>query len=239
MEVVVSEPSSEPAAFAAFNSEFLFAVPIFGYALAYAYEAGAYFEAGAPNSFIVVSIPQIFMGCLSVAVPLMGIAYASSKSSQTLMDRGWIGLFFLLLFPTLAFSPIREPWHAGAGGPAGRLRSGGADARAGVAALERATLVLAEAAPHSVVLAGLEGPGKTLFAYLTATADLLGLLDLEDRGTGVADGEEQLRVLVEACGAAAPIHGWGDSLFHIASGCCLRTFSWARAPESAASLLPA
>jgi len=106
MEIVVNERSSEPAASAAFNSEFLFTVPIFGYALAYAYEAGAYFEAGAPNSFIVVSIPQIFMGCLSVAVPLMGIAYASSKSSQTLMDRGWIGLFFLLLFPMLAFSPI-------------------------------------------------------------------------------------------------------------------------------------
>ena len=107
----------------------------------------------------------------------------------------------------------REPWHAGAGGPAGRLTSGGADARAGVAALERATLVLAEATPHAVVLAGLEGPGKTLLAYLTATADLLGLLDLEDRGTGVADREEQLRVLVEACGAAAPIHGWGIPSF--------------------------
>src|SRR4029079_116910 len=38
---------------------------------------------------------------------------------------------------------------------------------------------------------------------------LLGLLDLEDGRTGVADREEQLRILVEARGTVAPIHGWG------------------------------
>ena len=108
-----------------------------------------------------------------------------------------------------------DPGHARAGGPARRLtrRSGGADAGAGVAALQRPTLVLAESTPHSVVLAGLQGPGQALFAHVTTTAHLLGLLDLEDRGSGVADREEQLRVLVEACRAAAPIHDVGVFLF--------------------------
>ena len=50
---------------------------------------------------------------------------------------------------------------------------------------------------------------EALFAHLAATAHLLGLLDLEDRGTGVADREEQFRVLVEARGTVTPIHGWG------------------------------
>ena len=48
------------------------------------------------------------------------------------------------------------------------------------------------------VLAGLQRPLEALFAHLTASAHLLGLLDLEDGRSGVADGEEQLRVLVEA-----------------------------------------
>jgi len=63
-----------------------------------------------------------------------------------------------------------------------------------------------------VVLAGLEGPLQALLAHVAATADLLGLLDLEDRGTRVADREEELGVLVEAGGTVAPIHGWGIPL---------------------------
>jgi len=74
---------------------------------------------------------------------------------------------------------------------------------------QRAALVLAHPAPHAVVLPGLEGPGEALFAHLAASAHLLGLLDLHDRGTGVADREEQFRVLVEARGTVTPIHGWG------------------------------
>src|SRR4051794_14933743 len=65
-----------------------------------------------------------------------------------------------------------------------------------------------------MVLAGLEGPLEALFAHLTATADLLGLLDLEDGRSGVADGEEQLRVLIEAGRAVAPIHGFRRTHFH-------------------------
>jgi len=60
-----------------------------------------------------------------------------------------------------------------------------------------------------VVLTGLERPREALFAHLAASAHLLGLLDLEDGRTGVADREEQLRVLVEAGRAVAPIHGGG------------------------------
>ncbi len=97
--------------------------------------------------------------------------------------------------------------------------SGGADAGAGVAALERATLVLAEATPDAVVLTSLERPREALFAHLAATAHLLGLLDLEDGRTGVADREEQLRVLVEAGRAAAPIHGRGFLFLHLQAVC--------------------
>ncbi len=85
--------------------------------------------------------------------------------------------------------------------------SGGAHPGPGVAALERATLVLAHPTPDTVVLPGLEGPGEALLAHLAASAHLLGLLDLEDGRTGVADREEQLWVLVEARRAVAPIHG--------------------------------
>ena len=85
--------------------------------------------------------------------------------------------------------------------------SGGADPGPGVAALERAALVLAQPAPDTVVLSGLERPGEALLAHVAATAHLLGLLDLEDGRTGVADREEQLRVLVEASRTMAPIHG--------------------------------
>ena len=88
--------------------------------------------------------------------------------------------------------------------------SGGAHPGTGVAALQRATLVLAQAAPDTVVLPGLEGPCEALFAHVAASAHLLGLLDLQDGRTGVADREEQFRVLVEARGTVTPIHGWGN-----------------------------
>src|SRR5689334_1096350 len=94
--------------------------------------------------------------------------------------------------------------------PAGPHRvaaSGGTDAGAGVAALQRTTLVLAQAAPDTVVLAGFQCPGEALLTHVATTAHLLGLLDLHDRGPGVADGEEQFRVLIEANGPVAPIHG--------------------------------
>jgi hypothetical protein len=71
-----------------------------------------------------------------------------------------------------------------------------AHAGAGVASLESPTLVLAQPAPDTMVLAGLQGPRETLLADLAPSTHLLGLLDLEDGRAGVADGEEKLRVLV-------------------------------------------
>ena len=59
-----------------------------------------------------------------------------------------------------------------------------------------------------------ERPREALLAHVTASAHLLGLLDLEDGRSGVADGEEQLRVLVEAGRAVAPIHGFRRTHFH-------------------------
>ena len=92
-----------------------------------------------------------------------------------------------------------------------RLALRRAHPRPGVAALESAPLVLAETAPDPMILAGLEGPLQALFAHVAASAHLLGLLDLEDGRTGVADREEQLRVLVEARRTVTPIHGVGRS----------------------------
>src|SRR6478672_7606975 len=93
------------------------------------------------------------------------------------------------------------------------IESGGAHAGARAPALERAALVLAQAAPDAVVLTRLQRPGKALLAHVAATAHLLGLLDLEDGRAGVADGEEQLWVLVEASRTVAPIHGFAELSF--------------------------
>jgi hypothetical protein len=84
--------------------------------------------------------------------------------------------------------------------------SGGADPLAGVAALERASLVFGQTTPDTVVLAGLEGPRQAQFPYVAATAHLLGLFDLHDRGAGVTDGEEQFRIFVQADSPVTPIH---------------------------------
>ena len=91
-----------------------------------------------------------------------------------------------------------------------RGSDGGTQPGASVAALECATFVLAEAAPYAVVLARFEGPGKALFAHVTASADLFRLLDLKSRRAGIADREEQLRVLIETRGAASPVHDGND-----------------------------
>jgi hypothetical protein len=63
-----------------------------------------------------------------------------------------------------------------------------------------------------MVLSGLQCPLKALLADITAAAYDLGLFDLQDGRTRVADGEEELRILIEACRLVAPIHG--DSPSH-------------------------
>src|SRR5450631_1205912 len=89
----------------------------------------------------------------------------------------------------------------------------------GIATFEGASFVLGQSAPDSGVLAGLDGPFQAGLNDLTASADGFGFLYLEERRAGVPDGEEQLRVLVQAGSAVAPCHqigllesvGWGSA----------------------------
>src|SRR5689334_9147108 len=87
--------------------------------------------------------------------------------------------------------------------------SGGRVARpiASGAALHGAALVLAETAPDAGVLTGLERPLQALLHDGAAAADGLGFLDLQQRRTGVADGEEQLGVFLTTNGVVTPVHG--------------------------------
>ena len=58
----------------------------------------------------------------------------------------------------------------------------------------------------AIVLTGSERPLQALLGHRAAAADLLGLLDLYERGAGVADRKEQLGILVTAGSAVAPVH---------------------------------
>src|SRR5699024_4788899 len=91
------------------------------------------------------------------------------------------------------------------GSAAGPGCSAGA-AGAGLPALERTALVLGHTAPDTRVLSGLDGPLQAGVDHFAPAADLLGLLDLGDRGAGVADREEELWILVQAGCAVAPVH---------------------------------
>jgi hypothetical protein len=57
-----------------------------------------------------------------------------------------------------------------------------------------------------MVLAGLKGPLKALFADRTPPTDLLGLLDLQKCRAGITDREKQLRIFIQTGGLMAPIH---------------------------------
>ena len=99
-------------------------------------------------------------------------------------------------------------------------------AGSGVAALERAPFVLRESAPDAGVLAALQCPGQALLDHGAAAADRLGLLDLQQRGSGVPDREEQLRVLVTADRAVTPIH------VRALLSWCGRDILWCPAPRA-------
>jgi two-component sensor histidine kinase len=85
------------------------------------------------------------------------------------------------------------------------------DARAGAqaqrTALQRPSLVLAQSAPNTGVLAAVNGPAKALVHHGAATADLLGLFHLQERGAAVSDREEQLWIYLATGGDVAPVHG--------------------------------
>jgi len=74
------------------------------------------------------------------------------------------------------------------------------------AALERSPLVFAHPAPDARVLAAVDGPAEALVHHRAPAADLLGFFDLEQRGTGIPDGEEQLGVHLTAGGLVTPVH---------------------------------
>src|SRR5690349_10554663 len=86
------------------------------------------------------------------------------------------------------------------------------DAAAGlrtrVAALERATLVLAHAAPHAGILAGLQRPAQALGGHRATVADELRISDLREGRAAVPHGEEQFRILVATDRLVTPIHSF-------------------------------
>src|SRR5690625_2394553 len=84
--------------------------------------------------------------------------------------------------------------------------SGRADTSPGVAALQCATLVLAQTSPHTVILPGFQCPCWAPFANITALAHHFGLFDLKQSRAGVTDGEEEFGIFVEACAAVTPVH---------------------------------
>ena len=91
-------------------------------------------------------------------------------------------------------------------GPSTSDSDGASCPRSCVAALERATLVLAHAAPHAGVLPGRKRPGQALGHDRAAGTYQLGIGDLRDGRTAVPHGEEQFRIFVAAHGLVAPVH---------------------------------
>ena len=96
-------------------------------------------------------------------------------------------------------------------GYCGLARCARLDGRAGAQpdgpALERAPLILAQAAPDAGVLAAVNGPAQALVKHAAPSADLLGLFNLQERGAAVSDREEQLGICLAAGGDVAPVHG--------------------------------
>jgi hypothetical protein len=83
----------------------------------------------------------------------------------------------------------------------------GADSRSCGAALQRSPLILAETAPDTMILTSFQRPLQACVPDIASPANLLGLFNLEKGWAGIPDREEQLRVLVQASGPVAPIHG--------------------------------
>src|SRR6266496_2800454 len=98
-----------------------------------------------------------------------------------------------------------------AAGASARRCCAGSHVRAGClrvcgAPLERASFLLAGAAPYAGVLAALERPSQAGRANRATPAHLLGLFYLQEGGARVPDRKEQLRIHVTAGGVVAPVH---------------------------------
>src|SRR6185436_9829931 len=79
--------------------------------------------------------------------------------------------------------------------------------------LDGASFVFAHPAPDAGVLTGLECPREAFGGHGAPPAHGLGLLDLQERGAGRPDREEQLRVLVAADRIVTPVHGGNSPCF--------------------------
>ena len=78
----------------------------------------------------------------------------------------------------------------------------------GIAALQRATFVFTKPAPDAGILSGLQCPPEAFIDHTATPAHSLGLFDLDQGGSGVADREEQLRIFVTAGSLMAPVHAY-------------------------------
>ena len=58
-----------------------------------------------------------------------------------------------------------------------------------------------------MILTRLQRPLQACVPDVASPTDLLGLFYLEEGRSGIADWEEQLRVLIQTGGLMAPIHG--------------------------------
>jgi hypothetical protein len=58
-----------------------------------------------------------------------------------------------------------------------------------------------------MILTSFQRPLQACVPDVASPADLLGLFYLEEGWAGIPDREEQLRVLIQASGPVAPIHG--------------------------------
>src|SRR5689334_8506819 len=90
--------------------------------------------------------------------------------------------------------------------------SGGAQGGPDPTALDRAPLVLGQAAPNAGVLVAVECPAQAGFDRLAAAANGLGLVDLQQGRAGGAYWEEQLRIFVTAGGSVSPVHALRPSV---------------------------
>src|SRR5712691_11417086 len=75
-----------------------------------------------------------------------------------------------------------------------------------------APFVLAHAAPYARVLPALHRPLQAALDHRAPAADALGFFDLEQRGAGVSDREEQFRIHLTAGGVVAPVHAVHSSM---------------------------
>jgi len=69
----------------------------------------------------------------------------------------------------------------------------------------KATIIFAQSAPHTSLLARLHRPLQARVNDGTTAADTLGFFDLNQCGSGISNGEEEFRIFVTASSFVAPV----------------------------------